>query len=290
MYTFKINYLPKNTVKIEVKIPWSQIYQEKEKAINKFQKELTLPGYRKGKAPIELVKKNVSSDKLYQEVIKNLLTRIFNEVTTQEKLEVIGQPKIELTKVQENKDWEILIFVGLKPKINLGNYKEEIKKLIQKEKKVDIWIPGKENNLNKDQKSETLDQKLLSKILEKLINLISCEISDILIEEELNHRLTQLLDDIQKIGLTVESYLKSKNLTMEELKNQITREIEETYKLEFILQEIADKENITVEEKDLNALYQSITDPQKRDLAKNNAYFYSTILRKQKTLDFLLNL
>ena len=64
-----------------------------------------------------------------------------------------------------------------------------------------------------------------------------------LVESELNRKLTQLLDDVQKIGLTVDSYLQSKGLTMERLKEQYTREITDMYKLEFILLDIADKES-----------------------------------------------
>ena len=45
-----------------------------------------------------------------------------------------------------------------------------------------------------------------------------------LVESELNLQLTQLLDDVQKIGLTVDSYLQSKGLTMERLKEQYTRD------------------------------------------------------------------
>ena len=116
------------------------------------------------------------------------------------------------------------------------------------------------------------------------------EISDLVVDEEINHRLTHLVDEIQKIGLTTENYLKSKNLTMDSLKAQFKKEIEDTYKLEFALAEVADKEDIKIEKADLDKLFVNIKDEKERKIAEQNSYYYATILRKQKTLDYLISL
>lgn len=288
MYSYTKNKLPKNTLEINVLIKWDLIAKKKEESFEKLRKNLQIPGFRKGAVPLQIAKKHISQDKIYQDVIHNLLFEILNEIIKKENLNVISTPKIEFKKAKEKEDWQITITLALKPDVNLGNFKEEIKKLKQEEKKVDIWIPGKEDK--KEESNNVYSQKLLSKILEKLLKVCQCEISEVVIEEELNHRLTQLIDDIKKIGLTVESYLKSKNLTADQLKEQIKKEIEDTYKLEYILQTIADKENIVVNDKDLENLINAISDPKEKEIAKKNSYFYSTILRKQKTLDYLLNL
>ena len=77
---------------------------------------------------------------------------------------------------------------------------------------------------------------------------------------------------------------------MESLKAQFRKETEDTYKLEFILAEISDKENIKVEQVDLNKLFVNIKDEKERIKAEQNSYYYATILRKQKTLDYLISL
>ena len=174
----------------------------------------------------------------------------------------------------------------------MGNYKEALIKIKTEQKKEDIWVPGKQSQkpeLSEQEKSKK-QQELLNKILSKLLDSAKCEISDLIIEEELNQRLSNLLNDIQKIGLTVESYLKSKNLTQEKLRENYKAEIEQTYKLEFLLGEIADKENIKVETSDLEKIFASISDLKEKEAAKANSYFYASVLRKQKTLDYLLNL
>lgn len=77
---------------------------------------------------------------------------------------------------------------------------------------------------------------------------------------------------------------------MESLKAQFRKETEDTYKMEFALAEIADKEKIKIEKADLDKLFVNIKDENERKKAEQNSYYYATILRKQKTLDYLISL
>jgi trigger factor len=287
MYSYKKNLLPKNTVELIIDIPKQEIKSAYQKAFLSLQKELTLPGFRKGSVPKELVEKNIKKEKVYEKLIADLIPRIYEEIIKKENLTPLSLPKIELLKAKEEEDWQIKIILAQKPTVNLKNLKQIVQKVKAEQKKEDIWVPGKTQKEKENQ--EVKNQKLLNLILNALLKEISCEISDLLIEEELNHRLASLLDDIKKIGLTVDAYIKSKNLTVEQLKEQYRKEIEETYKLEFILLAIADKENITVEKQDLEKIFVNLS-PEERKKAEENSYFYASILRKQKTLDFLINL
>jgi len=287
MYSYKKNLLPKNTVELIIDIPKQEIKSAYQKAFLSLQKELTLPGFRKGSVPKEMAEKNIKKEKVYEKLIADLIPRIYEEIIKKENLTPLSLPKIELLKAKEEEDWQIKITLAQKPTVNLKNLKQIVQKVKAEQKKEDIWVPGKTQKEKENQ--EVKNQKLLNLILNALLKEISCEISDLLIEEELNHRLASLLDDIKKIGLTVDAYIKSKNLTVEQLKEQYRKEIEETYKLEFILLAIADKENITVEKQDLEKIFVNLS-PEERKKAEENSYFYASILRKQKTLDFLINL
>ena len=287
MYSYKKNLLPKNTVELIIDIPKQEIKNAYQKAFLSLQKELTLPGFRKGSAPKELAEKNIKKEKVYEKLIADLIPRIYEEIIKKENLTPLSLPKIELLKAKEEEDWQIKITLAQKPTVDLKNLKTIIQKIKAEQKKEEIWVPGKIQEEKENQ--EVKNQKLLNLILNALLKEIPCEISDLLIEEELSNRLASLLDDIKKIGLTVDAYLKSKNLTVEQLKEQYRKEIEETYKLEFILLAIADKENITVEKQDLEKIFVNLS-PEERKNAEANSYFYASILRKQKTLDYLLNL
>ena len=287
MYSYKKNLLPKNTVELIIDIPKQEIKNAYQKAFLSLQKELTLPGFRKGSVPKELAEKNIKKEKVYEKLIADLIPRIYEEIIKKENLTPLSLPKIELLKAKEEEDWQIKITLAQKPTVDLKNLKTIIQKIKAEQKKEEIWVPGKTQKEKENQ--EVKNQKLLNLILNALLKEIPCEISDLLIEEELSNRLASLLDDIKKIGLTVDAYLKSKNLTVEQLKEQYRKEIEETYKLEFILLAIADKENITVEKQDLEKIFVNLS-PEERKNAEANSYFYASILRKQKTLDYLLNL
>lgn len=295
MYSYKKEKLPKNTIQIIIDVPKLDIKKAEDEAFSRLQSQLTVEGFRQGKAPKDIAKKHISKDTLYQELAQKLISKIYQEIINKESIKPIISPKIELVKAKENEDWQIKITVAEKPMIELGDYKKIIKEVKSKIEKSEIWVPGKDNQLRQPsdsgaKKSEEDKNKLLNEILTALLKETKLEISDLIVNEEINHRLTHLVDEIQKIGLTTENYLKSKNLTMQSLKAQLMKETEDTYKLEFSLAEIADKENIKVEKTDLDKLFVNIKDEKERKKAEQNSYYYATILRKQKTLDYLISL
>ncbi len=292
MYTHTLKKLAKNTVEILVDIPKSTVENEYKSSFSALNKNLQVEGFRKGKVPADIAQKRISKELVFEELVKHLIPKIYEEIVKKESLKPIISPKVDLVKAKEGMDWQIKITVAQKPVVDLGNYKSVLKKIKDDQKKTEIWTPGKESKEKKAEPEQEakVKQELLNKILEGLLKECKVEIPDLVVDEELNKRLTNLLTDIQKIGLTVDSYLKSKNITQEELKNRYKREIEDTYKLEFILIELADKENITVEKSDLEKILASMSDPKEKEAAKANSYFYASLLRKQKTLDYLLDL
>lgn len=290
MLNYKKTNLGKNTFQFEVFVPKNQIEKKYEEVFNLLAKELEVPGFRKGKTPKEIAKQKIKKETVYQELIKRILPEIYQELLKQENLKPFVTPKIELLKAKEGKDWQIRITVAEKPKITLPDYKKIIKNLKAEEKKKDIWVPGKTEEKKEKSSSEEETGKLLNKIFDLLIKSTKIEISELIIEEELEKRLTRLVDDIRKIGLTVEAYLKSKNETIETIKRRFTREIEDLYKLELALDKIADLEKITVNQTDLDLLFKNIKDEKDRQEAIKNSYFYASILRRKKTIDFILSL
>ena len=287
MYLYKLSRLPKKTVEVNLTIPKSDIDKERGEAFSRLQKELTVEGFRKGKVPPPIAEKHLSTEAVYQEMVRVVLPKIYDEILKKETLRPIMNPRIELISAKETEDWVIKISVAEKPVVDLKDYKEVVKNVKAKAKKADIWVPGKDRPVEEKQEDKS---KLINPILEAVLKEVKIEISDLIIDEELSHRLSRLVDDVEKIGLTTEAYLKSKNLTMDQLKVSYKREIEDTYKLEFILAAIADKENIKVEKEDLDKLLVNIKDEKERKLAAENSYYYASILRKQKTLDYLLSL
>jgi trigger factor len=287
MPTHKINKLPQNTIEIDASIPWKELQEEKEKAFDQLHKDLAIEGFRKGKVPKELAKKHLKEEDLYNKALQQMIPQIYEEIVKKEKLQPIVAPQVQLASAKPNEDWEVKITTALAPEVDVSQYKEIIQKVKKEQKTGEIWTPGKEET--KEQTEQKQSQKI-NMILQALVDGIQFEISDLVVEEEVKRRLSQLVDDVRKVGLGIDDYLKSRDLTMEKLKEQYSNEIKNTYKMEYILQKIAEKENITVEDKDMESFFEQLKDPKEQEMAKKNAYLYATILRKQKVLDYLSSL
>lgn len=290
MFTYKVVRLPKHTIQIDLTIPKDDVVKGANKAFIKLGSELTVEGFRKGKVPDHIAKKHISSEAIYQQFIRDELPALYDHIVKKEGFKPILAPRIELTQAKAGEDWVIKITIAEKPLIELGDYKKNLKLAKETYKKPKIWTPGKDQTEEKKPSPEADRQMLMNTVLSELLKTVTFEISDLVIEAELENRLSLLVDDVRKIGLTTEAYLKSKNMTIDDLKNRYRKEIFETYKLEFILSEIADKEGIKVEKTDLDALFANIKDDKERKTAEENSYMYASILRKQKAIDYLLGL
>lgn len=289
MPTHTVKKQPKSTVEIIVKLTWTEIQTAYKTSFELLHAEFEMGGFRKGKVPHELAEKNIAKDSVYSHLIRELMPKIYEDIVKKEGLKPILSPKIELVKAKENEDWELKVTLAEKPVVKLKNYKKQVQEAKKTLKTDEIWVPGKEPQ-TPDKSADQKKEKALNVSLEAVLKECECELSPLLVEEELNRRLSQMVDDVQKIGLTMDKYLQTRNLTMETVKERLTREITDMYKLEFILQTIADEEKLEVKQEDLNALFSNIKEEKDRKAAEANAYFYESVLRKQKALDFIIGL
>jgi trigger factor len=123
-----------------------------------------------------------------------------------------------------------------------------------------------------------------------LLESVTAEIPAILIENETDRLLSQTLDDVKKLGMTLDQYLASTGKKPEDLRNEYRKKADQDIKLEFALLKIAEEEKIAVEEKEIEeAIKAAKSDDEKKNL-ETNKYLLANILRQQKTLDFLKNL
>lgn len=290
MYTYKIKSLPKKTIEITLESPWADIEAEYEIAFESLRSNLQIEGFRKGKAPITVASKHIPKNDIYQKLLQTYISRVYSEIIKKENIKPLVPPKVDVLNAKEKETWKLVIATAEEPEVELGKYKDRIIEAKKNLKTAEIWVPGKDKAEPTDADKEKLNQQKFTAVLEALMKESKVEMSDLIVEEDVSRRLTKLVDDIQKVGLTMESYLKSKSLTKEQLHDQIAKEISETYRVEFILQHIADKENIKVEKSDIEKMIAGVKDEKEKEIVRKNAYYYASVLRKQKTLDYLNSL
>jgi len=99
-----------------------------------------------------------------------------------------------------------------------------------------------------------------------------------------------LVDKLAKLGMTLEQYLTSKGKTADALRRDHEDEVVKMYSVEFILEELADREKIVVEPADIDTVINASSDPKEKESLAANRYYIASMLRRQKTLDFLATL
>ena len=278
------NKLPHNSFELTLTIPAVKIAEAKEKITNELVSEAEIDGFRKGKAPREVVEPKLDQNRVKGLIIEKLLPEFYAQAIQENNLQPIVNPQISLVSVEDGKDWQFKAVSCEKPTVTLGNYKEEIHGLKAKAK---LWVPGKD--IKPDDK-ESLKSPSLGEFLQVLIKTGKVDLADMLIEEEANKLLSQLLTDVQKLGLSLEQYLANVGKNVETIKAEYAQKARETLSLEFILAEIAEVEKITVTPEEIASAVSKVEDAKAKEQLQKDSYYLSYLLRKQKTLEFLQNL
>lgn len=290
-FTDKLEKLPHLTYKIEVTIPWAEITQAKAKALKTMAKTAQVKGFRKGKAPLNLVEEHLGDQKILEEANKEILSVVYSELIKKHQLQPFLEPKITLLKAPRGGDWEFRFEIAGIPQIKqLPDYRKIAQEALAELKKEDIWVPGKNKEKSAEKDLQQKREKKIQVIFDKLMSKAEIEISPLILDSEVNRRLASVYDEVKKLGLTVEQYLESKKLTAQALREKTEAELIELYKSELLLDKIADQEKIVVGDKELEAIYKQAKDDKQKEIFKQNSYFYVRLLRKQKTLDFLASL
>lgn len=284
----KLEKLPSKTYRITVTVPAAEIEKAKESALKEMQKETEVKGFRKGKAPLEMVRKELGEDRILEHASRHFLTDAYVEAVKKHALKPFIDPKVTILKAPAGGDWEVRYEVAEAPEITkLPDYRQIAKEIRANDKKEDIWVPGKEADKKEEKSADKKRSERLQKIFDRLIRESELEISPLIMDLEVGRRLANVYDEIKQLGLSVQEYLQAKKETQESLRKKTEQEIADIYKSEFILDRISELEKITVDEKDLAKVLESAKNEQEKARLQENSYFYSRLLRKQKTLDFL---
>jgi FKBP-type peptidyl-prolyl cis-trans isomerase (trigger factor) len=282
--TTALNRLTDGTIELTINIPRVKVKREYERAIEEMVKQTEIKGFRKGKAPRNLVEEKADKNKIYEEVLKNLVPEVYLEAVREHNLKPIVNPQVRVISLEENKDWQIQAVTCEQPKTELGDYKIAIKGETAASK---ILVPGKKETPEKEK-----EEQVLAKIFRALLKTVKTTIPKILITEEVNRMLARLVDQTSKLGLSIEQYLSSIGKTGDQLRAEYTQQAEETLKLELILGRIADEERIEVSEKEVVQMIAAAPDEtsRKRMEAPEQKAYIEQILRKRKAVEKLLKM
>ncbi len=273
------------TVQMTFIIPFNEIKHERAHVEKELAENVEVPGFRKGKAPLEKALSKIPESEILEHTLQHILPQLLGKAMTEHKLRLAIYPKFELIKANPNEDWEVRATSAEFPEVTLGDYKE---KILAEARASSLWTPDKGD---KDKKL-TADQKQQI-VIKTLLENVEITIPRILIEEETNSRLSQLLERIEKLGLNFESYLSSVGKTPDALRGEYEKQSRDTLALDLILNKVADEEGIAIKEEEIKAAIAASAADQ--DLAEKletpeQKRIIESILRKRAALEKLTEL
>ena len=120
----------KNEVKLSFEIEAEKFDEAMKKVYAKTAKYFTIPGFRKGKAPMAIVERTYGSSIFYEDTFNELVPDIYDEAIKENKIEAVSRPQIDISQMEKGKNLKFTAIVQIKPEVKLGKYKGiELKKI-----------------------------------------------------------------------------------------------------------------------------------------------------------------
>ena len=92
-------------------------------AFKKTQKQITVPGFRKGHVPRAIFNQMYGEESLYQDALNDVLPDAYEAAVKETKIEPVDQPQISIDSMEKGQPWTIKAEVAVKPEVKLGDYK-----------------------------------------------------------------------------------------------------------------------------------------------------------------------
>ncbi len=120
----------KNEVKLSFEIEAEKFDEAMKKVYAKTAKYFTIHGFRKGKAPMNMVERQYGSEIFYEDTFNELVPDIYDSAIKDNNIQAVSKPNIDITQIGKGKNLIFTAVVQVKPEVKLGKYKGiEIKKI-----------------------------------------------------------------------------------------------------------------------------------------------------------------
>ena len=122
--SFKVEQMEeKNMVKLVIESTAEEFEAGLNKAYNKDKNKISIPGFRKGKAPRKMVEKLYGAEIFYEDAANAIIPDAYAKAADESELEIVSQPKIDVVQIEAGKPFIFEAVVAVKPEVELGQYK-----------------------------------------------------------------------------------------------------------------------------------------------------------------------
>ncbi len=121
--SLQVEKLEKNMAKLTVEVSAEDLEKAIEKAYQKQKKQISIPGFRKGKVPRQMVEKMYGREVFYEDAANELIPDAYDKALEDCEEDIVSSPRIEVTQIEAGKPFIFTATVALKPEVTLGEYK-----------------------------------------------------------------------------------------------------------------------------------------------------------------------
>ncbi len=121
--SLQVEKLEKNMAKLTIEVGAEDLEKAIEKAYQKQKKQISIPGFRKGKVPRQMVEKMYGKGVFYEDAANELIPDAYDKALEECTEDIVSSPKIEVTQIEAGKPFVFTATVALKPEVKLGKYK-----------------------------------------------------------------------------------------------------------------------------------------------------------------------
>ncbi|WP_162460904.1 MULTISPECIES: trigger factor [unclassified Mycolicibacterium] len=118
-----VEQLSPTRVRINVEVPFTELQPEFDQAYKELAKQVRLPGFRPGKAPAKLLEARVGRGAVLEQVVNSAIPAKYGEAVTTSDVKPLGQPEIDITKLEDNDELVFTAEVDVRPEITIPDLK-----------------------------------------------------------------------------------------------------------------------------------------------------------------------
>ncbi len=121
--SLQVEKLEKNMAKLTIEVSAEELEKAIQGAYLKQRKQISIPGFRKGKVPRQMIEKMYGAEIFYEDAANALIPEAYAKAYDECELEIVSQPSIEVVQLEKGKPFIFTAEVALKPEVTLGEYK-----------------------------------------------------------------------------------------------------------------------------------------------------------------------